>query len=77
MLTGSYEHRDYDQEHPVFGSTCSDNVFGVFLAYEYMNFLGIRPLSLVSLAGYNVVNSNVSFYDESQYLLTVGASYQF
>ncbi|USE36261.1 DUF2860 family protein [Endozoicomonas sp. SCSIO W0465] len=77
VLTGSYEYRDYDQEHPVFESTRSDNVFGVFLAYEYMNFLGIRPLSLVSLAGYNVVNSNISFYDESQYLLTVGASYQF
>ncbi|WP_257265805.1 DUF2860 domain-containing protein [Endozoicomonas sp. ONNA2] len=76
-LTGSYEYRDYDQEHPVFESTRSDSVLGVFLTWEYMNFLGIRPLSLVSLAGYNVVNSNISFYDESEYLFMVGANYQF
>ncbi len=73
-LTLGYATRDYDQSHPVFSKTRSDDTLKLFLAYEYQ--IG-QQWSLISLAGYNSTDSNIEYYDQSNYMVSVGANYKF
>lgn len=77
VLTGKYHIRDYDASHPLFGETRSDTEYGAFLAYEYAHFFDIPPLSFITLAGYNNTDSNIDFYDASEFFGSVGITYQF
>ncbi|OEE59188.1 hypothetical protein A1OK_04030 [Enterovibrio norvegicus FF-454] len=77
VLTGKYHARDYDANHPVFGTTRADKEYGAFLAYEYGELFDVTPLSLISLAGYNNIDSNIDFYNASQYLFSLGVNYKF
>ena len=77
VLTGKYHARDYDANHPVFGTTRADKEYGAFLAYEYGQLFDIEPLSFISLAGYKNIDSNIAFYNASQYLFSLGVSYKF
>ncbi|PKF50801.1 DUF2860 family protein [Enterovibrio nigricans] len=77
VLTGSFNYRDYEAVNPAFGIKRADTEYSAFLAYEYAHLFEIHPLSLVSLAGYSHIDSNIDFYTESQYLLSLGVTYRF
>ncbi|KXF81739.1 DUF2860 domain-containing protein [Enterovibrio coralii] len=77
VLTGSFNYRGYDAVNPAFGIERTDREYSAFLAYEYAHLFEIHPLSLVSLAGYSHIDSNIDFYNESQYLLSLGVTYRF
>ncbi|MGF1718101.1 DUF2860 domain-containing protein [Photobacterium chitinilyticum] len=77
-LTGSYAYRSYDGANPVFDNKeRTDNRYKLFLAYEYAGFAGWDNWSLVSLAGASFNTSNIDFYENEEYLLTIGMSYKF
>ncbi|WP_261836294.1 DUF2860 domain-containing protein [Vibrio ishigakensis] len=76
-LTGSYAYRDYDAQNSIYGKTRSDNRSKLFLAYEYANIAGLENWNLVSFAGVNYNDSNISFYSNEDYLASVGVSYKF
>lgn len=77
VLTGGYNQRSYDTTHPIYNKTRKDNEFSLFAAYEYEQFMNWKKWSFISFAGYSAKHSNITFYDESEYIMTVGLNYQF
>lgn len=76
-LTAGYTNRSYDAINAIYGKTRDEDELSFFAAYEYQEFMGWQDWSLVSFAGYSKTDSNIDFYDEDQYLLSVGMNYQF
>ncbi|MCG9598697.1 DUF2860 domain-containing protein [Vibrio sp. Isolate25] len=76
-LTAGYTNRSYDAENPIYSQTRDEDELSLFAAYEYQDFMGWKNWSLISLAGYSKTDANIDFYDEDQYLVSVGMSYQF
>lgn len=76
-LTSSYAYRDYDGHNPIYSKTRSDNRHKFFAAYEYAHIAGLENWNLVSFAGVNYNDSNISFYKSEEYLASVGVSYKF
>lgn len=76
-LTAGYSQRDYDSASTVFTSVRSDDNINLFAAYEYEKFMNWDNWSFISLAGYGTSDSNITFYDESQYIVSVGMNYKF
>jgi hypothetical protein len=77
VLTAGFTKRDYDSASTLFNRTRSDDEFSLFAAYEYPQFMGWKDWSFISFAGYGDTQSNLTFYDESSYLLAVGLNYKF
>ncbi|WP_019273990.1 DUF2860 domain-containing protein [Vibrio coralliilyticus] len=76
-LTAGYTNRSYDAINPIYGKTRDEDELSFFAAYEYQEFMGWQDWSLISFAGYSTTDSNIDFYDEDQYLFSVGMNYQF
>ncbi len=76
-MTAGFTRRDYDSASTLFNRTRSDDEFSLFAAYEYPQFMGWKDWSFISFAGYGDTQSNLTFYDESSYLLAVGLNYKF
>lgn len=76
-LTGGYTLQDYQSKSATFTKTRSDDTLSLFAAYEYQNVFDWQDWSFVSFAGYNQTDSNITFYDEKEYLFSLGFSYQF
>lgn len=76
-LTAGYTNRSYDGSNPVFDKTRSDDKYSLFAAYEYDQAFGLENWSFISLAGYGKSASNIEFYNESEYLISVGMNYRF
>ena len=77
-LTAGYNQRDYDAGSSLFNNTVrSDDNINLFAAYEYEKFMNWDNWSFISLAGYGTSDSNITFYDESQYIVSVGMNYKF
>ncbi|MEZ8604469.1 DUF2860 domain-containing protein [Vibrio splendidus] len=76
-LTAGYNQRSYDASNPIYGKKRSDDNINLFAAYEYDRFMDWENWSFVSLAGYGTSDSNITFYDESQYIVSVGLNYKF
>jgi hypothetical protein len=77
-LTLGYENRTHKTSSQLFdGVNRSDNTMNVFLAYKYQQFLNLKDWSFISLAGYSQSNSNITFYDKSSYIVSVGMNYAF
>jgi hypothetical protein len=77
VLTAGYSRRNYDSASTLFNKARSDDELSLFAAYEYPNFMEWKDWSLTSFAGYGDTQSNLTFYDESSYLLAVGLNYKF
>ena len=77
ILTASYFERDYKSLHPVFNQIRADREYSLFAALSYSDFLGIKPLSFISLSGFKQIESNVDFYEEKQYMASLGVNYIF
>ena len=76
-LTAGYNQRSYDANNSIYDKTRSDDNINLFAAYEYDRFMDWENWSFVSLAGYGTSDSNITFYDESQYIVSVGLNYKF
>ncbi|UPR33825.1 DUF2860 family protein [Vibrio cyclitrophicus] len=76
-LTLNAAKRSYDEENPIFNKTREDKDFGAFIAYEYANIFDIKNWSLVSLVGAKTTDSNIEYYQSSQYVVSVGVDYKF
>jgi hypothetical protein len=77
-LTAGYENRSYDTGSVIFDSkTRSDNTLSLFFSYKYKKFMNLEDWSFVSFLGYNQSNSNITFYDRSNYIVSVGLNYAF
>jgi hypothetical protein len=77
VLTFSYKNSQYEEENPVFDEKQKDDLWSVFLAYEYSEPFGWTDWGLVSLIGYSTTDSNINFYNEDSLMATVGINYKF
>ncbi|TKB49678.1 DUF2860 domain-containing protein [Ferrimonas aestuarii] len=76
-LNIEYSKRDYDAQNPVFSLTRDDSEYGATLVYGYDKIMGWEDWSFNAVAGYSNLDSNINFYDVSDYLFGVGLSYHF
>jgi hypothetical protein len=77
-ITLGYGNRVYDTGSGIFDNNIrSDETLSLFTAYKYKKFMNWRDWSFVSLVGYNQSNSNITFYDKSNYIVSVGLNYTF
>ncbi|ENT9002566.1 DUF2860 family protein [Vibrio parahaemolyticus] len=76
-LTGSYAYRDFDAINPIFSKQRNDDVYRVFLAYEYKNIPGWDNWSVTSFVGSTITSSNIDFYSNENMIVTLGMNYKF
>ncbi len=76
-LNGAYSKTKHDAENPIFNQTQKNSVYSVLFAYEYNNFMGWQDLGFNVLAGYETTSSNITFYDENEYMMGAGGTYFF
>jgi hypothetical protein len=77
-LTAGYENRAYDTGSAIFANTIrSDETFSLFAVYKYKNIMNLKYWSFISSVGYSQSNSNITFYDESDYIVSVGLNFAF
>ncbi len=76
-VTAGYTLKNYEAASVTFDKTRDDGKLSLFTAYEYKNVFDWQDWSLISLAGYGNNDSNITFYDEKEYLLSVGLNYTF
>lgn len=76
-LTAGYKIKDFESASSTFGKTRNDDQLSLFAAYEFKDVFDWQDWSFISLAGFSSTNSNITFYDEEQYLLSVGLNYTF
>ncbi|AQM68445.1 hypothetical protein Vca1114GL_01956 [Vibrio campbellii] len=77
VLTAGYAAKDFDAASATFGKTRNDGTLSFFTAYEYKNVFDWQNWSFISLAGYSSTSSNITFYDEKEFLLSTGLNYSF
>ena len=77
VLTASYNQRSFGADNPIYEKTRKDDKLSLFAAYEYTKFMNWQDWSFISFAGYSSTDSNITFYDESEYIVTVGLNYKF
>lgn len=76
-LSGDYSRSEYDDTHPVFNQTQENTRFSTTLAYEYQTFMGWNNWAFNALLRYSNTDSNIEFYDETEWLTSIGLSYKF
>jgi hypothetical protein len=77
-FTVTYLNRKYDGANPVFDNvTRKDDEWKAFLAYEYPGIFYADNLSLVAFGGVNNSSSNIAFYDEKDWITSVGLNWEF
>ncbi|KLN64832.1 DUF2860 domain-containing protein [Vibrio sp. VPAP30] len=76
-LHGGLFKADYKAVNPVFKKKREDKGYEATLAYEYQGFMGWDNLGFNALASYSRSDSNITFYDENDYMVGVGVSYFF
>lgn len=75
--TLGYMQHQYQEQHPRFTATRSDQRYKSFIAYEYTQLMQVERLSLVAFAGYDTTASNLDFYDQRQLMTSVGVNWRF
>lgn len=77
-LSLGYTQRDFDTGSALFDHTVrADKAVRLFAAYKYKQFMNWQDWSLVALVGHNDSDSNISFYDSSNEIVSLGLNYQF
>ncbi len=77
VLTAGYAQRQYESTNPIYNKTRENNKLSLFAAYEYKNIMDWKDWSLVAFAGYGAEQSNITFYDNSEYIISTGLNYKF
>lgn len=72
-----YAHKKFASLNPVFSKTQKDNSISVNMGYEYQEVFGWEDWGFNALVGYDKTNSNITFYDKSEYMVGVGLTYMF
>ena len=72
-----YDKARYDETNPVFNQELEEEKFSALIAYEYANIMNWQNWSLISFAGYDYTSANIDFYEEREFITSVGVSYKF
>jgi len=73
----SYDKARYDETNPIFNKELEEEQFSAFIAYEYANIMNWQNWSLISFAGYDYTSANIDFYEEREFITSVGVNYKF
>ncbi len=77
-LQGYYNSVSFDGANPIFDDKKrSDSEFGFAAMYQYEELMGWEDVTLIGLVGYDVKDSDINFYDESEYQLGMAVTYSF
>lgn len=77
ILGANYGVRNYDASNPVFSKTRDNSQYGVEAMYQMEEFMDWENVAFIALAGYEVSDSNIDFYDSSEYQVMTGLTYAF
>lgn len=67
----------YDSTHPVFNKTRRDISPGLFAILGYKNPLGFENFRIDWFNAYFKTNSNINFYESSNFITAIGVGYSF
>ncbi|WP_260258446.1 DUF2860 domain-containing protein [Vibrio intestinalis] len=77
-LQGFYNNIAFDGANPLFDDkTRTDSEYGFGALYQYQGFMGWEDVSLLGLAAYEIGDSDIDFYDVTEYQLGAALSYSF
>jgi hypothetical protein len=77
FVNGVVKGEWYDDTHPVFDKTRRDLNLGLFAILAYKNPIGLKGFRIDWLNGFFMSNSNINFYDSTNYLTALGIAYNF
>lgn len=72
-----YEHRNYFETNPVFNERQKDDEFGITATYVYMKPFGWEHTSIIALAKYDRLKSNISFYGTEGAGVSIGFGWKY
>jgi hypothetical protein len=67
----------FKQENPIFNMKQDSLNAGINTVYSYTQPFNIKPLTFMLVTGYNQKNSDISFFDESGFIVSTGLIYNF
>lgn len=72
-----YDKARYDESNPVFDKELEEEQFSALVAYEYVDIMNWKNWSLISFAGFDYTSANIDFYEEREFITSVGVNYKF
>jgi len=77
FVNGFVKGEWYDGTHPVFDKTRRDFNLGLFAILGYKDPFGLKNFRIDWLTGFFLSNSNINFYESTNYLAALGIAYNF
>jgi len=77
FVNGIFKREWYDDTHPVFDKTRRDFNLGMFAILAYKDPFGLKDFRIDWLNGFFMSNSNIDFYESTNYLTALGIAYNF
>jgi hypothetical protein len=77
FVNGIFKREWYDDTHPVFGKTRRDLNLGMFAILAYKDPFGLKDFRIDWLNGFFMSNSNIDFYESTNYITAFGIAYNF
>ena len=73
----SLAYADYDGNHVVFDKTREDTTYSIQTGFQIPRVFGWESFDFTAMAGYQVTDSNISYYDANSLLLGMGLNWRF
>ncbi len=77
FVNGIVKGEWYDDTHPVFDKTRRDFNLGLFAILGYKEPFGLKNFRIDWLNGFFMSNSNINFYESTNYITALGIAYNF
>jgi hypothetical protein len=77
FINGIVKGEWYDDTHPVFDKTRRDFNLGLFAILGYKDPFGLKNFRIDWLNGFFMMNSNINFYESTNYISALGIAYNF
>ena len=77
FVNGIVKREWYDDTHPVFDKTRRDFNLGLFAILAYKDPFGLKDFRIDWLNGFFMSNSNIDFYESTNYITAFGIAYNF
>jgi hypothetical protein len=77
FVNGIVKREWYDDTHPVYDKTRRDFNLGMFAIIAYKDPFGLEGFRIDWLNGFFMSNSNINFYESTNYLTALGIAYNF
>ena len=77
FVNGIVKREWYDDTHPVFDKTRRDFNLGLFAILAYKDPFGLKDFRIDWLNGFFMSNSNINFYESTNYITALGIAYNF